>query len=111
NTAVDKNTNILQTKDDRNRLLPYLSGGSLGIGIAIWYLNQVSNENLYQEELQQIINLNKTRCTFNGGLFDGAGGFLLIPPIMDSRNEFIKENIKHSIDRLDLFLISRGNEL
>ncbi|MGG0369607.1 class III lanthionine synthetase LanKC [Priestia endophytica] len=111
NTQEDKETSILQTIDERERLLPYLSGGTLGIGVAIWYLNHVTGQNLYQEELKLIINLNDIRCTFSGGLFDGAGGFLLSPLIMKDNIEVIEKNILESVDKLNLFLIRRDNTI
>ncbi|WP_106769122.1 class III lanthionine synthetase LanKC [Paenibacillus faecalis] len=111
NTQIDQELNVLQTVDDRKRLLAYLSGGSIGIGIAIWYLNHVSGDNLYQEELASIVHLNHIRCTFSGGLFDGAGGFLLIPPIVENTNRIKEEHIKLSMERLNLFFIRRENQL
>ncbi|SET47921.1 Lanthionine synthetase C-like protein [Oceanobacillus limi] len=111
NTQTDEDTNILQTFDDRRRLLPYLSGGTIGIGIAIWYLNEVSNQNLYHEQLKQIINLNELRCTFSGGLFDGAGGFLLLSALMKEQPEKLEKSIKQSMNRLDLFLIRKEDQI
>lgn len=111
NTRLDESIQILQTIDDRNRLLPYLSGGAIGIGVAIWYLNHVVGENLHQEKLRSIVNLNGIRCTFSGGLFDGIGGFLLLPLIMGDKIENMEKNIMESIDKLNLFLIRREDEI
>lgn len=109
NTKEDKNMSVLQTIDERDRLLPYLSGGTIGIGVAIWYLNHVSGQGLYQEELKLIVNLNEFRSTFSGGLFNGAGGFLLLPHIMEDSAKEIEKNIKLAISKLDLFLIHKEN--
>jgi len=111
NTQEDKETSVLQTIDERGRLLPYLSGGTLGIGVAIWYLNHVTGEDLYQEELELIVNLNDIRCTFNGGLFDGAGGFLLSSLFIKDDREVINKNILESVDKLNLFLIRREESI
>ncbi|WP_341518397.1 class III lanthionine synthetase LanKC [Bacillus paramobilis] len=111
NTQKDEKIGILQTKDDKNRLLPYLSGGSIGIGVAIWYLNHVSGQKFYQEELNLITNLNDIRCTFSGGLFDGIGGFLLLPLIMEEKIEGIEKDLMESVDKLNLFLIKEANAL
>lgn len=104
--------NILQTLDNKNRLLPYLSGGSIGIGIAIWYFNKISNKNLFNKELDLIINTNKIRCSYNVGLFDGIGGFLNIPSIIDNENYVLKSNSTTiAIDRLKLYLINDYDKL
>ncbi|MED1226237.1 lanthionine synthetase C family protein [Bacillus nakamurai] len=108
---VDEETNTLQTYDDRNpRLLPYLSGGSIGVGVAIWYLNYVTNNNLFREELEQIINLNKVRIAYSGGLFDGIGSFLLIPPMTKENNE-ISQHIELALRKLELFLIRKDDQV
>jgi len=106
NTKEDNKT--LQTYDEKNRLLPYLSGGSIGIGIAIWYLNKVTDKHLFQDELNKIIKLNKIRITFSGGLLEGAGSFLLLPILIEDEKEFQK-HINLSMDKLTLFLIKRNN--
>ncbi|MES5397972.1 class III lanthionine synthetase LanKC [Bacillus amyloliquefaciens] len=108
---VDEETNTLQTYDDQNpRLLPYLSGGSIGIGIAIWYLNYVKNNNLFREELEQIINLNKVRIAYSGGLFDGIGSFLLIPSMTKEKNE-TSQHIELALRKLELFLIRKDDQV
>ena len=83
-TQKDDTSGVLQTLDNNNRLLPYLSGGSIGIAISIWFLNHVSGKDLYREEMDAILKLYKTRCTISGSLFDGAGSFLLIPSMIES---------------------------
>ncbi|TDL47406.1 hypothetical protein E2R60_29950 [Paenibacillus dendritiformis] len=83
--------------DNRNRLLPYLSGGSIGIAISIWFLNHVSGQDLYREEMDAILKLSKICCTVSGSLFDGAGSFLLIPPMVEhrkNREEMVSEVLK-----------------
>lgn len=110
NTRLDTETNILQTIDERDRLLPYLSGGTIGIGVALWFLNHVSGENLFHKELKSISNLNDIRCTFSGGLFDGIGGFLLLPIIQNDSVETYEKNIKDAIEKLNLFILRREDE-
>ncbi|WP_244996305.1 class III lanthionine synthetase LanKC [Paenibacillus woosongensis] len=109
NTHIDEDLQVLQTMNDRKLLIPYLAGGSIGIGVAIWYLNHVSGQMHYQDELKLIVNLNHIRCTFTGGLFDGAGGFLLIPPLLEDTYGSIETHKKQAIDRLNLFLIFKEN--
>lgn len=105
-TERDDVTGVLQTKDNRNRLLPYLSGGSIGIAISIWYLNHVSGQDLYREEMDAILKLSKTCSTINGGLFNGAGSFLLIPSMV-RRGKKREEMFSEVLNLLNIFLIEK----
>nr|8SAP_A Chain A, Class III lanthionine synthetase LanKC [Bacillus thuringiensis serovar andalousiensis]8SAP_B Chain B, Class III lanthionine synthetase LanKC [Bacillus thuringiensis serovar andalousiensis] len=107
-TKKDDVTGVLQTVDNKNRLLPYLSGGSIGVAISIWFLNHVSGQDLYREEMNSILKLSKTRCTISGGLFDGAGSFLLIPSMVknDKNREVILNEV---LNLLNIFLIEKNS--
>ncbi|MBG9456852.1 hypothetical protein ABE61_23430 [Lysinibacillus sphaericus] len=106
-TRKDDTTGILQTLDSKNRLLPYLSGGSIGVAISIWFLNHVSGQDLYKEEMDAILKLSKMRCTISGTLFDGAGGFLLILSMVKKGTE--REGIlKEVLNLLNIFLIEKN---
>ncbi len=83
-----------------------MSGGSIGIGIAIWFLNHVSDQQLFKEEFDSILNLSKIRCTISGGLFDGAGGFLLLPSLVEDRQAQL-DYTKDVIELAHLFLIEK----
>ena len=105
----DEESGVLQLLDNQNRLLPYISGGSIGVAIAIWFLNHVSGQNLYQEEMNGIYKLAKTRCTISGSLFDGAGGFLLIPTLKkEEKNEGDYEETREILNLVNLFLIEKN---
>ncbi|MEK3906711.1 class III lanthionine synthetase LanKC [Oceanobacillus sp. FSL W7-1309] len=101
----------LQTLDNTNRLLPYLSGGSIGIGTAIVYLNHVSGKKLFQEELSLIANLNGVKCTLSAGLYDGAGSFLLIPPMLGENNSKYVDTKENVINLINLFLIYKEDHI
>ncbi|WP_430742704.1 class III lanthionine synthetase LanKC [Bacillus atrophaeus] len=106
-TKKDDVTGVLQTLDNRNRLLPYLSGGSIGIATSIWFLNHVSGQDLYRKELAAILKLSKMRCTISGSLFDGAGSFLLIPSMVKYGKK--REEILNSVlNLLNIFLIEKN---
>ncbi|KAB7672197.1 class III lanthionine synthetase LanKC [Bacillus sp. B1-b2] len=106
-TTNDELAGVLQTLDDRNRALPYLSGGSIGIGIAIWFFNHVSGQECFDQELNAIINLSKTRCTVTGGLFDGAGSFLILP-LLTNDLEYRELILKDVLNLLNIFLIKNN---
>lgn len=107
-TRKDEVTGVLQTLDNRNRLLPYLSGGSIGVAISIWFFNHVSGQELYENELNAIFELSKTRCTVSGGLFDGAGSFLLIPSMLKEGSKR-RDAINKVLGLLNMFLIKRDD--
>ncbi|KLU56074.1 hypothetical protein EL84_29380 [Paenibacillus sp. VT-400] len=106
-TTFDESTRSLQTLDDRNRLLPYLSGGSIGIGISIWFLNHVSGQDFYKEEMNAITKLSRICSTISGGLFDGAGSFLLLPSLL-KHGEKREEVLKEVLNLLHIFLIDKN---
>ncbi|MBS3678770.1 class III lanthionine synthetase LanKC [Ornithinibacillus massiliensis] len=101
----------LQTLDDANRLLPYLSGGSIGIGIAIVYLNHVSGKRHFQKELSLITNLSSVKCTINAGLYDGAGSFLLIPPMLGQNNSNYIYSREYVMNLISLFFICKRDHI
>lgn len=105
-TIFDEATGSLQTVDNRNRQLPYLSGGSIGIGIAIWFLNHVSGQELYQEEMKAILKLSQICSTISGGLFDGAGSFLILPSMVKNSEE-CEETLREVLNLLNIFLIDK----
>lgn len=94
----------IQLLDTNQRMLPYLSGGTIGVGVAIWLYNHVTGERRYLDELEAISKLKDIRCTTSGGLFDGAGSFLLLSAIGDSENQKVLNLLQH-------FLISKEHTL
>jgi len=107
-TKKDHVSGILQTLDNRNRLLPYLSGGSIGIAISIWFFNHVSGQDLYRQEMDAILKTSKVHCTISGSLFDGAGSFLLIPSMV-KEGAYREEILNDVLSLLNLFLIEKDD--
>lgn len=95
----------------KSRLLPYLSIGSIGIGIAMKYYQNVSgNHKEFNEQLSKITNLYSTNGTLMGGLFHGAASFLFIPELMNNNNQKTYNKYKISTLKLmGLFLASEDN--
>ncbi|BFH68391.1 hypothetical protein J27TS7_48800 [Paenibacillus dendritiformis] len=51
----------------------------------------------YREEMDAILKLSKICCTVSGSLFDGAGSFILIPPMVEhrkNREEIVSDVLK-----------------
>lgn len=109
NTVIQEDLKVLQTLDDKLRLLPYLSGGSLGIAVAIWYLNTVGKQKVFEEELNLIINVSRLRCTYSAGLFEGMGSFLLIPAIMEEHYRKQTDVVSKLIENFKIFLFVGEN--
>lgn len=105
-TILDESTGSIQTVDERNRQLPYLSGGSIGIGICIWFLNHVSGQDFFKSEMKAVSKLSRICSTISGGLFDGAGSFLLLPSMVEQGQE--REQMEQEVlNLLNLFLIDK----
>lgn len=103
-THISEDMEILQSLDERMRLLPYLSGGSLGIAVAIWFLNHMCKCKHFEKEMQMILNLSKLRCTFSVGLFDGLGSLLLIPSMIKNVDQMSQVK-KQLLEKLNMYLI------
>ncbi|MCL1935083.1 MAG: class III lanthionine synthetase LanKC [Defluviitaleaceae bacterium] len=69
----------LQLKDNHNRMLPYLSQGSIGLGIAIDVYKRVTMNNDFSLELEQIEKVKDSRISIDASLYDGILGFILLP--------------------------------
>ena len=108
NATVSERDGSLQTIDKKKiRLLPYLSNGSIGLGIAISVYHQVKKQNDFQSELDAIMKVAEYRCCYDAGLFDGAGGFFVLVSIAKEND---KTNIiQKSIEKLKLLLINKQN--
>lgn len=102
NAMIQEDLKVLQTMDDKSRFLPYLSGGSIGIAVAIWYLNLVGNKNVFEKERNLISNVSQLRCTYSAGLFEGMGSFLLLPPIMEKQSQ--EQTIGKLLDNFKLYI-------
>lgn len=104
----DLTSRVYQTIDSKGRALPYISGGSIGLGIALWFYNLVSKKENFKTELSSIANLSTIRSTITGGLFDGAGSFLIIPALIKDDNEK-KEACSKILNLIEMFIIDRNN--
>lgn len=104
----DLTSRVYQTIDSKGRALPYISGGSIGLGIALWFYNFVSKKEVFKTELSSIANLSTIRSTITGGLFDGAGSFLIIPTLIKEDNAK-KEACSKILNLIEMFIIDRNN--
>lgn len=110
---IEEFNDTLQIRSKKDTLIPYLSGGSIGVCIAMHYYNKIIKcDEGYQNKIQKIINLYKTRVTLSGGFFEGAAGFLLLPTFLEDQNNKKYEKVqKEVITLLNLFLVSQKDYL
>jgi len=94
----------LQILDARGRLLPYLSLGSIGVGVAIQTLNNLSGQLFFESELKAISGVSKCRLSIEPGIFEGVAGMLFINCFTEN-----KSIIKDTLAKLNLFLIEYGD--
>lgn len=97
-SSEDGSLRLLDSKT--NRMYPYLSNGSIGLGLAITALNRTDKCFSFQDELEAIIKATDYRIVLEPGLFDGIGGFLLANCFQE--NTILTEEI---LEVLNLFLI------
>lgn len=90
----------------KNRFLPYLANGSLGVDIAIHIINAMGKTKVYQEEYRAIKEVNRFRCCYDAGLFDGASGFFLLNCLDNDMSSLLS-----SLERLSLFVIEDRDKI
>lgn len=86
-----------------NRMYPYLSNGSIGLGVAITALNRTNKIFCFQDEIEAIIKATDYRIVLEPGLFDGISGFLLVDCFQEN-DTFIEE----ILETLNLFLLENS---
>lgn len=89
-----------------NRMYPYLSNGSIGLGIAITALNSTNKIFCFQDEIKSIVKSLDYRITLEPGLFDGISGFLLADCLRGSNT-----SIEKTLETLNLFLVKNSETL
>jgi len=107
-SIVSEEDGVLQIHDkDKNRLLPYLSNGTIGVGVAITVLNNISSSNYFEDEMKSINKVSDYVCCYDSNLFDGAGGFFVTIAFEGSR----EIDLENAIKRLELFLIQKDKSI
>ncbi|MCL1934923.1 MAG: class III lanthionine synthetase LanKC [Defluviitaleaceae bacterium] len=107
--AIEKDIENLKTSEngitqlydkDRNIAYPYLSNGSIGVGISMYILDFVNSSSVYQEKILGIAKVNNTRITIEQGLFDGLSGLIFSYLFNKDKTE-----IQKNIDKLELYKV------
>ncbi len=107
--CVLEDSGLYQVKDDA-RFVPYLAGGSAGIGLAMMMIRKIQNSSVWENELQSIALLTKSKCFYSPGLFRGLSGFIVLGNAMDSEFGDKKSTyLEHTIQTLNLYLLQDGD--
>ncbi|ASB92073.1 class III lanthionine synthetase LanKC [Bacillus subtilis] len=69
--------------EDISRVVPYLDGGSAGVGFALIELSLLLKDDLWREELEGIYKIVKSKCFYNCGLFRGTAGIIAASNAID----------------------------
>lgn len=93
---------------DRTRALPYLQGGSAGIGLVIIELQHSLKCRRWDKELEGIAKVTKSKCYYNVGLFRGTMGLFTLANALNIGTN-IKVDIKKDFNVLNLFLTDMGD--
>jgi len=106
NCKISEKDDSLQILDENQRLLPYFSNGSIGIGFVISILNNISNSNYFEKELQHLSKVKESRLSIEPGFFEGITGLMLTSSFSKD-----KEIINKTLSKLNLFLIEEDDKL
>lgn len=93
--------------DDTYRLMPYLDGGSAGVGLALIEFCILTKKNNYNKELNGISNLRKSKIFYNAGLFRGTLGIIDVARAID---KFYSRDINfNDLEKLKIHWIFNEN--
>lgn len=104
--CVLEESGLYQVKD-ASRFVPYLAGGSAGIGLAMIELRNLLHEKKWERELSGIGLLTQSKCFYSSGLFRGLTGLIVTANAIDIEfNLQGKENrIDKALETLNLYLL------
>lgn len=96
----DNGEGLLNVHDKiRNRVLPYLSNGSVGVWLSIIILQKVSNQNIYEDKLSGLKRNADARICLEPSLAGGAASFFILD-CFDNNDQ-----MKNTLNKLRPFLI------
>lgn len=103
---------LYQVKDENSRFVPYLSGGSAGVGLALIELRNLLKEEKWQEELLGIGNTAVSRCFYSPGLFRGLAGLIICANALDKEFGFIHDSsyINKALTTINLYVLEKNNQ-
>ncbi|WP_077369134.1 lanthionine synthetase C family protein [Anaerosalibacter sp. Marseille-P3206] len=103
NLVSTENLEICELKS-ANKITPYIDKGSIGILLAIYLLNSVSDSVFFADEQKKIENISKLSPFYNAGLLEGAGSGIIISHADKKSKKFVSE-------LLSLYLYKDGDNL
>ncbi|MFI3547341.1 class III lanthionine synthetase LanKC [Mammaliicoccus sciuri] len=110
-TGVYDEHGLFQLKDTF-RIVPYLAGGSAGVGLVIMEYNKVTQKNKWEKELKGIQKVLHTNTFYSCSLFKGTTGILVTANALDLyNNNESKPNVSKVLDTLKLHLLETDNEI
>lgn len=90
---------------DGFRVLPYLAGGSAGIGIGILEIQDLLKNHIWGYEMSGIAKVLNSICCYNEGLFRGVAGLFLLGTAIQTQTD-IEVNLESVFEIFKLFLIT-----
>lgn len=100
---------MYQLNDKENsRHMPYLAGGSAGVGICMIELRHLLKSKRWEIELQGIGAVTSSKCFYSPGLFRGLGGMILTANSIDIELQTGGRFLDKALDTLNLYVL--GNE-
>lgn len=103
NCELDENGTLYLKKDDK--FLPYLLGGTIGIAFPLYELQKISNKEVFRLNLEKIVPNLSTICCYNGGLFRGYSGYVLLHTLLNNADLIEdSENLLSLLQNLQMFI-------
>ncbi|MED2039132.1 class III lanthionine synthetase LanKC [Bacillus wiedmannii] len=104
--CVLEDTGVYQVRDN-SRFVPYLAGGSAGIGLAMIELRHLLKNKDWHEELLAIGEMSASKCFYSPGLFRGLSGLIITANAIDVEFSLQDEEsyVNTAIETMNLYLL------
>lgn len=105
------NSGTYQVIDKENtRFIPYLAGGSAGIGLSMIELRHLLKDKRWETELKGIGEVASSKCFYGSGLFRGLGGIILTANAVDIELQTGGQFLDKAINTLNLYVLSDNDK-
>jgi serine/threonine protein kinase len=96
----------------KSRIIPYISGGSAGVGLAMIELRTLLGEEKWEKELIGTGNTAVSRCCYSPGLFRGLAGLIIIGNALENELECIEKDsyINKLLETLNLYVLEKDGQ-
>ncbi|MFB7155430.1 class III lanthionine synthetase LanKC [Lysinibacillus sp. NPDC056232] len=109
--CIMDNSGTYQVNDKENtRFIPYLAGGSAGVGLSMIELRHLLKDPRWETELRGIGEVASSKCFYGSGLFRGLGGMIITANTIDIELQTGGRFLDKTLNTLNLYVLSDNDK-